>query len=246
MIQGNGSAPGRALWRLAFLLGAAWAVAANAGTFSISPIRVELGAAQRTAVLTVHNEEDRPVVVQATVLAWKQAGGEDQTDATHDLLVTPPVFTIGPNADQVLRVALRGQPDPTRELDYRLLLAEVPGPPEQGFTGLRLALRLSLPIFVTPARAAPHLDWRLERAADGALSLVAENSGNQHLQLSDFRLRFGDDAHAMHVGVMRYVLPGSRASWPVTLPEGADTAAALSVQGFGDQGAFEASVATVQ
>jgi fimbrial chaperone protein len=245
VVPGIASAPGGARWRLAFLLASALAGTASAGTFSISPIRVELGASQRTAVLTVHNEEDKPVLVQATVLAWKQAGGEDQTEATRDLLVTPPVFTIGPNADQVLRVALRGQPDPARELDYRLLLAEVPGPPEQGFTGLRLALRLSLPVFVTPAHAAPHVEWRLERAADGALSLVAENSGNQHLQLSDFRLRFGDDAHAMHVGVMRYVLPGSRVGWPVTLPEGADPAAALSVQGFGDQGAFEASVATV-
>lgn len=245
MVPGIASAPGGARWRLACLLASALAGTASAGTFSISPIRVELGASQRTAVLTVHNEEDKPVLVQATVLAWKQAGGEDQTEATRDLLVTPPVFTIGPNADQVLRVALRGQPDPARELDYRLLLAEVPGPPEQGFTGLRLALRLSLPVFVTPAHAAPHVEWRLERAADGALSLVAENSGNQHLQLSDFRLRFGDDAHAMHVGVMRYVLPGSRVGWPVTLPEGADPAAALSVQGFGDQGAFEASVATV-
>ena len=246
MIPGNGSAPAKALWRLACLLGAAWAGTATAGTFSISPIRVELGAAQRRAVLTVHNEEDRPVVVQATLLAWKQAGGEDQTEATRDLLVTPPVFTIGPKADQVLRVALRGQPDPAREQDYRLLLAEVPGPPEQGFTGLRLALRLSLPIFVTPAQAAPLVDWHLERASDGALSLVAENSGNQHLQLSDFRLRFGDEAHAMHVGVMRYVLPGSRVSWPVTLPEGADPAAAMSVQGFGDQGPFEANVAAAR
>jgi fimbrial chaperone protein len=242
----NGSAPGRANWHLVCLLAAALTGTAYAGTFSISPIRVELGAAQRTAVLTVHNEEDRPVVVQATVLAWKQAGGEDQTESTHDLLVTPPVFTIGPKADQVLRVALRGQPDPAREFDYRLLLAEVPGPPEQGFTGLRLALRLSLPIFVTPAQAAPHLEWRLERASDGALSLVAENSGNQHLQLTDFSLRFGDEAHAVHVGVMRYVLPGSRVSWPVTVPEGADPKASLSVRGFGDQGAFEASVATVR
>ncbi len=227
------------------LVAAALAGPASAGTFSISPIRVELGAAQRTAVLTVHNEEDRPAVVQVTALAWKQAGGEDQTESTRDLLVTPPVFTIAPNADQVLRVALRGQPDPARELDYRLLLAEVPGPPEQGFTGLRLALRLSLPVFVTPAHVAPQLEWRLERADDGTLSLVAENKGNQHLQLSDFRLRFGDDAHAMRVGVMRYVLPGSRVSWPVTLPEGADLAAPLSVQGSSDQGAFEASVATV-
>jgi len=235
----------KARWRVACLLGAAVASTATAGTFSISPIRVELGSAQRTAVLTVHNEEDTPVVVQATVLAWRQVDGEDQLDATRDLLVTPPVFTLAPKADQVLRVALRGQASAERELDYRLLLAEVPGPPEQGFVGLRLALRISLPVFVASPRAAPRLDWRLEHAADGTLALVAENTGTAHIQLSDFRLRFGDEAHAMHVGVMRYVLPGSRVSWPVKLPEGADAAAPFSVQGFGDQGAFESDVVSV-
>lgn len=238
--------PSRAPRLLAFLCGVAVAGTAPAGPFSIAPIRVELSGSQRTAVLTVHNDEDAPMVVQATTLAWSQAAGEDRTEQTRDLLVTPPIFTLPPHGEQVVRVALRAAPDAARELDYRLLLAEVPGPPEQGFTGLRMALRLSLPVFVAPARAAaPQLAWSARREADGKLVLVARNDGTAHLQVIDFTLQAGDAAHAVHVGQMRYVLPGSQVQWQVTLPEGAAAAAPLSVKGFSDLGAFEASPALI-
>jgi fimbrial chaperone protein len=222
---------------------AAWlAGTATAGTFSIAPVRIELNGSQRTAVLTVHNDEDAPMVVQATTLAWSQSGGEDETLATRDLLVTPPVFTLPPKGEQVLRVALRAAPDATHELDYRLLLAEVPGPPEQGFTGLRLALRLSLPVFVSPAHAAAaQLAWSAQRGSDDTITVNARNLGTAHLQLLDWTLQFGDPAHATHVGLMRYVLPGSQVSWQLKIPAGASSTATLSLAGFSDQGAFEAS-----
>jgi fimbrial chaperone protein len=224
------------------VLAAAVAGTAAAGTFSIAPIRVELNGSQRTAVLTVHNDEDAPMLVQATTLAWSQGGGEDHTEATRDLLVTPPVFTLPPHGEQVLRVALRASPDEERELDYRLLLAEVPGPPEQGFTGLRLALRLSVPVFVGAAHAtAAQLSWSVRRGAEGKLTVSARNSGTAHLQVIDFTLQFGDAAHAVHVGQMRYVLPGSEVSWQLALPAGAPADAPLRLNGFSDLGSFEAS-----
>jgi fimbrial chaperone protein len=228
--------------RLAFLLGLAAAGTATAGTFSIAPIRVELNGAQRTAVLTVHNDEDAPMLVQATTLAWSQPGGDEHTEATRDLLVTPPIFTLPPRGEQVVRVALRASPDATRELDYRLLLAEVPGPPEQGFTGLRLALRLSVPVFVGPVHAAtPQLAWTVHAAGEGKLSVSARNSGNSHLQVIDYSLQFGDAGHVVHVGQMRYVLPGSEVSWQLAIPAGASLNAPLGLKGFSDQGSFEAS-----
>jgi fimbrial chaperone protein len=242
VFPGKEIVPARAQRRLAFLCGVAVAGSATAGTFSIAPIRVELNGSQRTAVVTVHNDEDTPMVVQATTLAWSQPGGEEHTEATRDILVTPPVFTLPPKGEQVVRVALRSAPDATRELDYRLLLAEVPGPPEQGFTGLRLALRLSMPVFVAPAKgASAQVSWSARRLADGKLVLVARNDGTAHLQVLDFNLQFGDASHAVHVGQMRYVLPGSAVQWQVTPPDGASPDAPLALRGLSDLGSFEAS-----
>src|SRR5215469_11000812 len=121
---------------------------AAASSISVAPIRVELSGTKRTAVLTVRNADDAPVVVQARPVAWSQRDGEDQLDDTHDLVVTPPLFTVPGKGQQVLRVALLRDADATRELDYRLVLSEVPSSVTPDITGLRVALRITLPVFV--------------------------------------------------------------------------------------------------
>ena len=227
------------------ILALAAAVPAAAGNFSIAPVRIELRGAQRTAVLTVHNDDAAPLLIQVSTLSWSQPGGEEEYGPTHELLATPPVFTLPPKADQIVRVALRREPDPARELAYRVLLAEVPSAPAKDFTGLQVALRLSLPVFVraaAPATAA--LNWRAQWQSDGTLSLTATNGGKAHLQISDFNLQFAGSSASAHGPVSRYVLPGSAVSWKLTPPSGVAHDAAITITGLSDQGEFRADVAT--
>ncbi|MBK6351189.1 MAG: fimbria/pilus periplasmic chaperone [Proteobacteria bacterium] len=65
------------------------AAQAMAGTFSISPVRVDLAAQASTGVVTIRNQEDLPVVVQAETRLWQQTGAGDQLEPTRDVLVTP-------------------------------------------------------------------------------------------------------------------------------------------------------------
>ena len=216
---------------------------AAAGTFSIAPVRVELQGAQRTAVLTVHNDDAAPLVVQLSALNWAQADGEENYAATRDLLATPPVFTLPPNGEQIVRVALRREPDATRELDYRLLLAEVPQPADSKFTGLRVALRLSIPVFVKPASPAPAvLAWRAQWQDDGQLAVSATNTGLTHQQVSDFTLHFAGSGAAARGVVSRYVLPGSTVTWNIAPPAGVARGTAMSIDGASDQGDFRADL----
>ncbi len=165
------------------------AATAAAGTFSIAPVRLELQGAQRTAVITVHNDDAAPLLIQVSTLNWTQPEGKETYSATHDLLATPPIFSLPPNGEQIVRVALRREPDAARELDYRLLLAEVPQPPERNFTGLRVALQLSIPVFVASTVAgAAALNWHATWREDGKLEVSAANAGQSHLQVSDFSL----------------------------------------------------------
>jgi fimbrial chaperone protein len=228
----------------AWMLMLAAAGTAAAGTFSIAPVRIELSGAQRTAVLTVHNDDAAALVVQVSVLDWTQAAGEEHYTATRDLLATPPVFTLPPNGEQIVRVALRREPDAVRELDYRLLLAEVPQPTDANFTGLRVALRLSIPVFVKAAGPAPAaLAWQAQWQADGQLAVSARNNGQTHQQVSDFTLRFaGSEASARGV-VSRYVLPGSTVTWNIPPPAGLVHGGAATIHGASDQGDFQADVA---
>jgi fimbrial chaperone protein len=229
---------------LASILPAA-VVPAVAGTFSISPIRVELSAQQRTEALTVRNESaDREVVVQAQTHLWSQQDAQDKLTDTRDLIVTPPVFTLGPNSQQIVRVALRRGADPKRELSYRLILQEVPPEAPKNFTGLQVALRLSLPVFVAPqAATAPNLTWSAAWQRDGSLLVTANNQGDLHLQVIDFDVRNKVNDISLRNSVVKYVLPGATMNWVLQPPVNTIVTAkqnALTLRGASDRGEIAA------
>ena len=220
---------------------------ALAGTFSISPLRVELSSAAQMSALTLRNQEDAPVVVQAEVLLWEQDGGADRLTATRDVLVSPAVFTMPGNGSQLVRVALRRPVDAQRELSYRLILTEVPQQASPEFTGLSVALRLSLPVFVSPnATAAPKLDWSTSRGADGALSLTARNMGNAHTRILNFTATpAAGSGPALQQNVTAYVLPGQARTWTLDKNKHGDATSStdgdrLRVKGTTEAGDFEA------
>lgn len=216
---------------------------AAAGSFSVSPLRVELKDKQRLEVLTINNAADEPLKIQVELKDWSQADGEDRYADSHDLLATPPVFSMPAHGQQVLRVALRRSADASRELDYRVFLTELPPPPPDGFSGMQVALQLSLPVFVAPpVTTQAVMAWRARWDADGSVRLTVSNSGNAHARISDFDLQFGDPAHSAPVSVSRYVLPHSEVSWSVTPPQGAAAHVPLKVQGHSDRGDFNSPV----
>ena len=231
------------------------ALPAAASTFNISPIRAQLSSAHRTEVLTLMNAEDQPVVVQIHVVAWSQKDGEEQLVDTREILATPPVLQIPAMGEQIVRVALRRDADPARELTYRVIFDEVPQAAPANFTGLRVALRLSVPVFVTPAQSKlpSELAWEAHALPDGRIEVAATNHGSRHLQVTDFNLdakgaatSTKDTAGTLRGMTAKYVLPGSRMTWTLQATEHAaapPNSATLVIHGHSDQGDFSADVA---
>jgi len=225
------------------------ATPAAAGSFSISPIRIELGSRIRTEALTVRNQTADSAVVQAQVYAWSQSDGQDVLTESRDVLVTPPVFTLAGNGDQIVRVAIRRPVDAKRELTYRLILQEVQPNAPRTSTGLQVALRLSLPIFVAPqASAAPQLQWNAAWQTDGSLQVTARNNGDAHLQVIDFEVSAKDSQASMKSSVVKYVLPGAAMSWRLPPPADAQALNALKqgplqLRGESDEGEISADLA---
>jgi fimbrial chaperone protein len=237
----------------AVLLAAVMALVAGrdacAGAFAVAPIRVELRAGQTAGELTIHNENAASTLIQVRAVEWSQsASGEDQYADSRDLLVTPPVFTVAANGEQILRVALRRAPDATRELSYRLFIQEVPPAANPELKQLTMALRISLPVFVAPtARAVPDLAWTMQWQSDGRLLVQATNRGGAHLQLTDFDLQRADGtALAAGSHTVRYLLPGTTAHWTLDVPAADRQAAGLRVHGHGEQGEFTAPLTLLQ
>jgi fimbrial chaperone protein len=224
---------------------AVMAAPASASTFNISPIRAELSGSHRTEALTITNADDSPVVVQIRVVSWSQKSGTEELVDTRELLATPPVLQIAPMGQQIIRVALRREPDPAQELTYRVILEEVPQAAPKDFVGLRVALHLSIPVFVAPAhgKASPEVAWESRWLPNGQLELAATNNGSGHLQITDFEARFPGSLMPLRGVTSKYVLPGSRMSWTLTPPADATRSGAIPIRGHSDQGDFSADVA---
>jgi fimbrial chaperone protein len=220
----------------------------HAGTFSISPLRAELSSRVQTGALTLRNQEDTPVVVQAEALLWEQAEGQDKLSPTRDVLVSPAVFTIPGNGSQLVRVALRRPADAKQELSYRLILTEVPQQASPDFTGLNVALRLSLPIFVAPTTTAePRLEWSASRSAEGEIAITARNAGNAHARVLNFNVSPAAGSKPwIPQDVTAYILPGQARTWTLDNKQNEATSSSdwhrLRVKGTTEAGDFEVEI----
>ena len=189
---------------------------AAAASLTVAPTRVELGAADPVAVVTLQNNAAEPVMVQVQTFAWPRGPDMLVLEPTRELIAVPPVFEVAGNGRQVIRVAQRGPITGEREQAYRLLITEVPQGPARA-TGIRFALRLSLPVFVTPDGAAPRAVWSLRDAGRGR-ELILRNEGSAHLQVRRIVLRPKDRAKpAVTIQMPAYVLAGHEHSWPLPL-----------------------------
>ena len=188
---------------------------ANAGTIGVSPVRVTLSDSQKIGSLSVRNDGTQPITMQMEVLSWSQREGKAVFAATRELLANPPIFTIPAGNSQLVRVGLRRAPDAQRELTYRVILEELPPPPNPDITGSRMTLRISLPVFVSPEiEAKPVLLWQAVRTSQGALKISLSNSGNAHIQIKNFKLSLLDSVQPwVTLQTSDYVLAGQSRDW---------------------------------
>jgi fimbrial chaperone protein len=234
-----------AIVRAGLLLGSIFlAVAASAGSFNIAPIRSDLTSAHRTDVLTLTNAEAQPVVIQVHVYAWSQVEGAERLLETRELLVTPPVLQMVAGAEQIVRTALRRDADPHQELSYRVIFEEVPQAAARDFSGLQVALRLSVPVFVAPTlkAAVAEVHWRAVWLPTGELEVSAMNVGSGHLQVADFEVKLEGGHVSLHSLSAKYVLPGSRMAWQLKAPDNFNREAPLVLHGHSDRGDFSADI----
>ena len=104
-----------------------WAPLAHAGAFSVSPVRIHMTPRERVVAVSIANEGETEVALQADVHVWAQAAdGTDTLQSTEDMILAPPIIRLAPKARQVVRLALLRPADAQRQLTYRLIVREVP------------------------------------------------------------------------------------------------------------------------
>lgn len=212
----------RRAW-VAGLLAAASGLAGAAGGFSVAPVRLFFGEKDRALAVRLSNEGATELELHADVQAWSQdEQGRDRLEPSDDLVVSPTVLRIRPRAEQVVRLILVTPRDPARQMSYRLFLREQPpakSAQEPEAARLPITLTLSLPVFITPARARHALQCGLADSGATPPMAVCENRGRAHARLGRIDLLDGSALVARHEGSL-YLLPGTRLSIPLAADPG--------------------------
>jgi len=190
---------------------------ALAGLFSVTPVRIFMTPRDRAVAITLTNEGDADVALQADIHAWTQSSqGEDQLALTEDMILSPPIIKLAPRARQVVRLALLRAPDASRQLTYRLIVREVPEAtlPKDNTMEVPIALALSMPVFITPPAARHGVNCEVLRSGPG-LQALCSNSGTAYAQVREISLKRNDAVVARFQGG-QYLLPGTRRPMALT------------------------------
>jgi len=210
----------RPAWLAFVLLCGGWPAAALATSLSVAPTRVELTPNARSGSVTLENTGPTATTVQVETFAWTRGNSVESLEPTRGLLAVPAVFVLPAGERQVIRVATRDAAHDV-EATYRLLITEVPTEDPDTAAGIRFALRLSLPVFITPVGAKAEPRWSWQRGAGGR-SLEVENTGRAHLHVRRLAIHDkGTGRLLAEIDQPSYVLARGRHSWPDLVPAGA-------------------------
>ena len=188
-----------------------------AGVFSVTPVRIYMTPKDRAVAVTITNEGDTEVVLQADLNAWSQKpDGTDEQVPTEDLILSPPIIKLAPGARQVVRLALLKPADASRQLIYRMIMREVPEAIQSRAKPIEvpIALALSLPVFITPPPAKREMDCTAARSSPQVLNVSCGNQGSAYAQVREISVLRGEQTLARFEGGT-YILPGARKTMSV-------------------------------
>jgi len=207
---------------LACLVLLASAVAARAAEVQVSPVVVTLSPATRSAIIVVRNQGQATTRFELHVRSWEQGPtGEMVLSATDGIAVYPPVLTVAPGEERNVRVGATSEFGPV-ERTFRLLMDEMPPPetPESG-SQVRVVTRLSLPVFLAPAKGAEKAILADLAVRGGKVSVRLLNEGTIHVLPTSVKLSGldGGGKSLFEIDLPAwYVLAGGRRDYEATIP----------------------------
>ncbi len=222
--------------------------ASPSSAFKFSPIEMTIEPSGRgsTRTFQITNVDEQPIAVELRIEARDMAvSGEDILEDAEDLFVVFPAQTIVmPGQSQSIRVQWLGEPNPDRELAFRLFAEQLPidlDPNPADGARVRILVRYVASLYVAPRGASADLavdsaDRDAGAGGSAKLLVVIENNGSAHALLRNLTLSVtGRDATGADTTVAltpeqldgmigQNVLAGRRRAfrlpWPTALADG--------------------------
>ncbi len=186
---------------------------ALAAGIEITPIHVNLTEKAPIATVRLLNNSTKPMSFQVFQKHWSQQKSKSELTSSENLVITPPIFTLKPGAQQLLRVGMVDIKPSKTEQSYRMIIQQLPGDGLQANDKriqLQVLLAMSVPIFIKPITAANHqLDLTIVKRPDHTFMLSMKNTGNEHLQIYSLRLAQKNTPEFKQTDRARYILPNA-------------------------------------
>lgn len=224
------------------------------GSFELKPILTEFSPSGSAATqsFVINSTGDKPVAVQLGMATREISldGTETNVDADDQFLIYPPQLVIPPGEQQAVRITWLGDPNPAKELAFRIIAEQVPVDlttvtvrSKEGNTALiKVLFRYRGSVYIRPEGVAPKLiveNANAQKSKTGADQLVINvaNQGTAHqfLQILKVTVKAGSGQSVTLAGVKQLegvlgenILADSKRQfilpWPKELPVGPVTA----------------------
>jgi len=191
-----------------------------AGSFRVLPMKVFLDQKKNTEKLVVKNEAENDLTLQLSIFNWKQDDkANDVYEPTENIIVTPKILTLKKGEERVIRVGYVKYSE-ERESSYRIYLEEISAE-KPGVNGLKMLLKIGIPIFIISAKEKPAGVIEGVEIQDGKIKATVKNNGNSHLFLTSLKA-IGDDGNGKGLYQQElkgwYLLPGVSKTYLFDIP----------------------------
>lgn len=234
----------RSLATIVACLAMALALAAPsaAASLRVAPVALDLRAPTAASTIRIWNDAQRPINVQIRVFRWRQQNGEDVYEAATDVVASPPITTLLPGGENLIRIVRTVKQPVQGEESYRLVVDELPDPSRRQAGTVTLVVRHSIPVFFAqPDAPGASPTWSVERRRGGYVVTV-RNDGAKRLKVSNLALSSGGTVVAQREGLIGYVLGNSSVSWFVPgTGRGGASGGSVTITADSEAGRFDAT-----
>ena len=186
----------------------------SAASLQVSPVSLEIPAPGAATTITLNNPGATPLKAQMRVYRWSLVDGKEHLEPATEVVASPPMASLQPKTDYVVRVVRTAKKPVTSEETYRLVIDEIPEHSNKPGTLIAMAFRYSVPVFFTSQLdAAPNLSWATH-VVNGKRVVTATNNGGRRVRLADLSITDGAGKPVFAAkGLAGYVLARSSMSW---------------------------------
>jgi fimbrial chaperone protein len=135
---------------LAIALACLAATGVVAASLRVAPIKLDVAQGANSTTLKVWNTGDTTVRIQVRVYKWTHTGNDDVLTAQKLVVVSPPIATLKPGGENLIRIVRVATTPVTEREMYRVLVDQLPDPKGNRAGVVGILVRHAIPLYFEP------------------------------------------------------------------------------------------------